>query len=78
MISGMTTPPPPIPLHRRPARTARAALLLVLAATAFASGAIDGDSPSRSLYFDWINSQYEGTTDAHTRLNMAVFQWLPR
>ena len=26
--------------------------------------------PSRSHYFDWINSQYEGTTEAQTLINM--------
>lgn len=31
---------------------------------------------SRSHYFDWINSQYEGTTEAQTLANMAFFQWL--
>jgi len=32
--------------------------------------------PSRSHYFDWINSQYEGTTEAQTLINMDFFQWL--
>ena len=31
---------------------------------------------SRSHYFDWINSQYEGTTEAQTLINMDFFQWL--
>jgi hypothetical protein len=31
---------------------------------------------SRSHYFDWINSQYEGTTEAQTLVNMDFFQWL--
>jgi hypothetical protein len=33
-------------------------------------------TPSRSHYFDWINSQYEGTTEAQTLVNMDFFQWL--
>jgi hypothetical protein len=33
-------------------------------------------SPSKSHYFDWINSQYEGTTEAQTLVNMEFFQWL--
>jgi hypothetical protein len=33
-------------------------------------------TPSRSHYFDWINSQYEGTTEAQTLTNMDFFQWL--
>jgi hypothetical protein len=33
-------------------------------------------TPSRSHYFDWINSQYEGTTEAQTLINMDFFQWL--
>ncbi len=32
--------------------------------------------PSRSHYFDWINSQYEGTTETQTLINMDFFQWL--
>jgi hypothetical protein len=31
---------------------------------------------SKSHYFDWINSQYEGTTEAQTLVNMEFFQWL--
>jgi hypothetical protein len=31
---------------------------------------------SRSHYFDWINSQYEGTTEAQTLVNMDFFRWL--
>jgi hypothetical protein len=33
-------------------------------------------TPSRSHYFDWINSQYEGTTEAQTLVNLDFFQWL--
>ncbi len=33
-------------------------------------------APSKSHYFDWINSQYEGTTEAQTLVNMDFFQWL--
>jgi hypothetical protein len=33
-------------------------------------------TPSRSHYFDWINSQYEGTTETQTLVNLAFFQWL--
>lgn len=33
-------------------------------------------TPSKSHYFDWINSQYEGTTESQTLVNMAFFQWL--
>ncbi|MFC2120016.1 hypothetical protein ACFLTI_00305 [Bacteroidota bacterium] len=31
---------------------------------------------SKSHYFDWINSQYEGTTENQTVINMDFFQWL--
>ena len=34
------------------------------------------NTPSRSHYFDWINSQYEGTTEQHTLTNLAFFQWM--
>ncbi len=37
---------------------------------------IDKNSPSQSHYFDWINSQYEGTTEAQTLTNLAFFQWM--
>ena len=30
----------------------------------------------KSHFFDWINSQYEGTTEAQTLVNMEFFQWL--
>jgi hypothetical protein len=33
-------------------------------------------TPSRSHYFDWINSQYEGTTEIQTLINMDFFEWL--
>ncbi|MCJ7682352.1 MAG: hypothetical protein MUP70_16615, partial [Candidatus Aminicenantes bacterium] len=36
----------------------------------------DERTPSKSHYFDWINSQYEGTTAAQTLINMDFFQWL--
>jgi hypothetical protein len=36
----------------------------------------DERTPSRSHYFDWINSQYEGTTEAHTLTNLEFFKWL--
>ncbi|MEW6071227.1 MAG: hypothetical protein AB1726_01350 [Planctomycetota bacterium] len=32
--------------------------------------------PSVSYYFDWINSQYEGPTEAHTLVNLEFFRWL--
>ena len=32
--------------------------------------------PSRSHFFDWINSQYEGSTETQTLINMEFFQWL--
>ena len=36
----------------------------------------DESTPSRSHFFDWINSQYEGTDEAHTLVNLDFFQWL--
>jgi hypothetical protein len=36
----------------------------------------DATTPSRSHYFDWINSQYEGTTEQQTLTNLDFFQWL--
>jgi hypothetical protein len=37
---------------------------------------VDESTASKSHYFDWINSQYEGTTEAQTLVNMDFFQWL--
>ncbi|MFG0252559.1 MAG: hypothetical protein ACF8NJ_06770, partial [Phycisphaerales bacterium JB038] len=39
-------------------------------------GGVTETSPSRSHFFDWINSQYEGSTEAHTLINLAFFNWL--
>lgn len=36
----------------------------------------DEKTPSRCFFFDWINSQYEGTTEAQTLINLDFFQWL--
>ncbi len=33
-------------------------------------------TPSLSHYFDWINSQYEGTTEQQTMVNLDFFHWL--
>ena len=33
-------------------------------------------TPSRSHFFDWINSQYEGSTELHTLTNLEFFQWM--
>ena len=38
--------------------------------------AADELTPSKSHFFDWINSQYEGTTEAHTLTNLAFFKWM--
>ena len=36
----------------------------------------DSTTPSRSHYFDWINSQYEGTTAKQALTNLDFFHWL--
>ena len=33
-------------------------------------------SPSIAYYFDWINSQYEGTTEEHTLVNLDFWAWM--
>ena len=33
-------------------------------------------TPPQSHYFDWINSQYEGSTEQQTLANLNFFQWL--
>ncbi|UCD75641.1 MAG: hypothetical protein JSV91_01745 [Phycisphaerales bacterium] len=44
-------------------------------AAGFYPGA-DEATPARSHYFDWINSQYEGSTEEHTLINLDFFKWL--
>jgi hypothetical protein len=36
----------------------------------------DEKTPSRAQYFSWINNTNEGTTEAHSLVNLAFFQWL--
>ena len=36
----------------------------------------DETTPSVAYYFDWINSQYEGSTEAHTLTNLEFWRWL--
>jgi hypothetical protein len=33
-------------------------------------------TPSRAYFFDWINSQYEGSTEAHSLTNLEFFRWM--
>jgi hypothetical protein len=58
--------------------------VLALALTGAATGqprpeatpGITERTPSRAMYFDWINSQYEGSTEAQTLTNLSFFKWL--
>jgi len=58
--------------------------VLALALTGAATGqprpevtpGITESTPSRAFYFDWINSQYEGSTEAQTLTNLRFFEWL--
>lgn len=34
------------------------------------------DMPSQAFYFDWISSQYEGSTEAQTLAKLDFFKWL--
>ncbi|MFH0945691.1 MAG: hypothetical protein V2A76_10880 [Planctomycetota bacterium] len=36
----------------------------------------DERSPSIAYYFDWINSQYEGTTEEHALINLDFWAWM--
>jgi len=36
----------------------------------------DEKTPSRAFYFDWISSQYEGSTEAQTLIKLDFFKWL--
>jgi len=42
----------------------------------FPKAGADSLTPSLSHYFDWINSQYEGTTGQQTLTNLDFFQWM--
>jgi len=41
-----------------------------------AAPGITETTPSRAFYFDWINSQYEGSTEAQTLTNLRFFKWM--
>ena len=36
----------------------------------------DEKTPSKAQYFSWINNTNEGTTEAHTQINLDFFGWL--
>jgi len=36
----------------------------------------DEKTPSRAFFFDWINSQYEGSTEKQALTNLEFFKWL--
>uniref|UniRef100_UPI0032167A97 hypothetical protein n=1 Tax=uncultured Draconibacterium sp. TaxID=1573823 RepID=UPI0032167A97 len=36
----------------------------------------DERTPARAQYFSWINNTNEGTTEEHTLINLAFFEWL--
>jgi len=36
----------------------------------------DEKTPSKAQYFSWINNTNEGTTEEHTQINLAFFEWL--
>ena len=36
----------------------------------------DEKTPSKAQYFSWINNTNEGTTEAHTQINLDFFNWL--
>jgi hypothetical protein len=38
--------------------------------------AIDQKTPSQAFYFDWISSQYEGSTEEQTMIKLEFFKWL--
>ena len=42
----------------------------------FPRAGADSLTPSRSHYFDWINSQYEGTNEKQALTNLDFFHWL--
>jgi hypothetical protein len=37
---------------------------------------IDKTTPSQAFYFDWISSQYEGSTEEQTLIQLEFFEWL--
>jgi hypothetical protein len=51
-------------------------LVLVTSTTSSTRGEVTQETPSRAMYFDWVNSEWPGTDEAKTRANMSFFQWL--
>jgi len=54
----------------------RTLLFLAILATSHLSATPQERRPSTAYYFDWINSQYEGTTEQHALVNLEFFQWM--
>ena len=52
---------------------------VVLFVTLMSAGSMLGQDerrPSRAFYFDWISSQYEGSTEAQSLTQLEFFEWL--
>ena len=52
---------------------------VVLFVTLMSAGSMSGQGenrPSRAFYFDWISSQYEGSTEAQSLTQLEFFEWL--
>ena len=54
----------------------RTLLFLAILATSHLSATPQERRPSTAYYFDWINSQYEGSTEAHSLTNLEFFRWM--
>jgi hypothetical protein len=71
-------------IHSRIAKRLLCLICLILLAVGrpfaqegpFPTAGADTLTPSRSHFFDWINSQYEGTTEKQTLINLDFFKWL--
>ena len=51
-------------------------LLLILCSLSVAGDEDDEKRPSCCYYFDWINSQYEGSTESQSLANLEFFRWM--
>ncbi len=53
-----------------------AAVVSIISMSAGPLSGQDETRPSRAFYFDWISSQYEGSTEAQSLTQLEFFEWL--
>jgi hypothetical protein len=51
-------------------------VLLILVSIQAHGFSQEEEIPSQAFYFDWISSQYEGSTESQTLAKLSFFKWL--